>query len=187
MGKLTQTQIDSVQIDYGMLFTNYGLADQKQLGPTRGGGEFSATKNIRNIEFDGQLGPTMGMQVIDEIGATLKCTVLDTSLETLAVGLPQATYDAVGKVIKNGIGGPIPTAKYLKNITMFAKTVGGNYKKITLFNALNEGDIGIKAQPKGEGEVALEFVAHWDATKDPAEGDLYTIEDVDAIDPPPAG
>lgn len=181
---LTQAQIDSIQIDYGLLYLNYGEIDQKPLGPTRGGGEFTATKNIRNIEFDGQLGPTMGMQVIDEIGATLKCTVLSTSLETLALGLPQATHDVANQIIKSGIGGVIPTAKYLKNVTMFAKVIGGGYKKITLFNAMAENDLSLKAKPKGEGEVELEFVAHWDPAN-MVEGSLYTIEDVTTINPPP--
>lgn len=180
----TRAQLDQVQIDHGLIYMDYGLATQKQLGPTRGGGEFVATANIRNIEFDGALGKTKGMQVIDEINASLKVTMLNTSLETLSMGLPQAEY-TVDTIINSGVGGVIPDAKYIANITMFAKLAGGKYKKITLKNAMHEGDLSIKAAPKDEAEIALEFFAHWDATKDPAVGDLYTIEDIDAIAPPP--
>ena len=173
---LTTQQIENIAIDYGLVYLNYGELDQKKLGPTRGGAEFVASKNIREIEYDGRLGKTKGMQVIDEINASLKVSVLDTSLETLSLVMPQAEL-AAGK-ITNTTGGVIADAKYLKNVTMFAKTVKGEYKKITLFNAMSENDFTFNAAPKEEGTIELEIFAHWDATN-PA--DLYSIEDVTTI------
>ena len=75
-----------------------------------------------------------------------------------------ADHDEVQKVISSGTGGIIPASKYLTNITMFAKCAGGNYKKITLFNAMNEGDFTLNTQPKSEGVVPFEVYAHWDPT-----------------------
>jgi hypothetical protein len=184
--KLKKEQIENVQIDYGIVILNYGEPDQERLGPTKGGAEFNATKNIRDIEFDGSLGKTKGMQVIDEINASLKFTILDTNLTTLAKTMPQADYDDVTKVIKNATGGPIPASKYFKNITMFAKVIKGGYKKITLFNAMNESDFVLAAGPKAEGEVALEVFAHWDPEE--VSTDLYSIEDVtEIVEPAPVG
>jgi hypothetical protein len=183
MAKLKKEQIENIQIDYGIVILNYGETTQERLGPTKGGAEFNATKNIREIEYDGSLGKTMGMQVIDEINALLKFTILDTQLATLAKTMPQADYDEVTKIIKNNKGGVIPTSKYFKNITMFAKVAKGGYKKITLFNALNESDFVLSSAPKAEGEVALEFYAHWDPEE--VTDDLYSIEDVAAIAEPP--
>ncbi|MFY0758730.1 hypothetical protein AB1K32_07605 [Metabacillus dongyingensis] len=177
---LTQEQIENIQIDYGMVFANYGELDARRIGPTKGGAEFNATKNIRDIEFDGMLGKSKGMQVIDEMNASLKFSILDTSLETLALTMPQADYNETTKVLKNNLGGAIPASKYLKNITMFAKVMNGKYKKITLFNALNESDFVLSSAPKAEGEIALEIFAHWDPTN---MSDLYSIEDVTSITP----
>ncbi len=70
---LTQQQIENIQIDYGIVYVNYGDTDQKLLGPTRGGGEFVATATIRDIEYDGSKGKTKGMQVVDDITAQLEC------------------------------------------------------------------------------------------------------------------
>lgn len=181
--KLTKEQIENVQIDYGIVILNYGETDQKRIGPTKGGAEFSATKNIRDIEYDGQMGKTMGLQVIDEMNASLKFNILDTSLTTLAFVMPQADYDDTTKILKSGQGGAIPASKYFKNITMFAKVIGGGYKKITLFNALNESDFVLSSAPKAEGEVALEVFAHWNPeTMD----NLYQVEDVaEIVEPAP--
>jgi hypothetical protein len=182
MVKLKKEQIENIQIDYGIVMLNYGETDAERLGPTKGGAEFNATKNIREIEFDGSMGKTMGMQVIDEINASLKFSILDTQLATLAKTMPQADYDNITKIIKNNKGGVIPASKYFKNITMFAKVAKGGYKKITLFNALNESDFVLSSAPKAEGEIALEVFAHWDPEE--VTTDLYTIEDVTTITEP---
>ena len=76
---------------------------------------------------------------------------------------------------ENGAVGIVPDAAYLTNVTMFAKTAAGTYKKITLFNAMNEANFSLAA-PKSEGEIGLEISAHWDPTDDTT--DLYQIEDV---------
>lgn len=177
---LTEQQIENIQIDHGIVFANYGEADQRMLGPTRGGGVFTVTANIRDIEYDGRKGKTKGLQVVDEIDAQLTVTHLDSSLDTLQMAMPYAKLDD-GKIVCGSVSmGLIPEEAYLKNITMFCKTVGGEYKKIALFNALSEADFSLTAAPKGEGEMPLEVYAHWDP-KDSSQN-LYTIEDVENID-----
>jgi hypothetical protein len=175
---LSKEQIENIQIDYALVFLDYGEPTQKRLGPTKGGGEFSATKNIRDIEFDGKMGKSK-LQVVDEINASLKFSILDTSLATLDFAMPHVEYDSAAKTIKNGKGGVIPSSKYLKNITMFAKVVSGSYKKITMYNPLNESDFVLNAAPKAEGEVALEVFAHWNPEN--MDADLFSIEDVTSI------
>ena len=181
--ELTQQQLENVQIDYGIIFANYGETDQRRLGPTRGGGECTVTANIRNIEFDGSKGKTKGTQVIDAIDAMLKVTSMSTSMEDLHLSMPYATLSEDKKKITFGTNtlGIIKSESYLKNITMFAKVIGGGYKKITLKNAMSENPFTLAAAPKGEGTIALEVYAHWDAMDD-AE-DLCIIEDVASIIP----
>ena len=176
---LTQEQIENIQIDYGLVYINYGGIGEKQLAPTRGGGTFSVTKNIREIEYDGRKGKTKGMQVVDEINATLSVPLLCASMDNLALAMPWATY-ANGKLsAKSADLGVIKDSAYLSNITMFAKVIGGGYKKITLYNAMAENDFSLAAAPKAEGVIQLEVSAHWDAEDDAA--DLYDIEDVENI------
>lgn len=183
---ITKTQIEDIQIDYGIIYTNYGETDAKKLGPCRGGGEFSVDNAIRDIEFDGAKGKTKGMQVVDSINAALKVTVLDSSVETLALAMPYATLSGDGTTTPysltcstGAVGTVIDDDSYLKNVTMFAKTVKGEYRKITLYNALSENKFDLKAQAKKEGEIALEFNAHWDATETIT--DLYKIETIPSI------
>ena len=176
---LTQEQIENIQIDYGLVYINYGETEERQLAPTRGGGTFSVTKNIREIEYDGRKGKTKGMQVVDEINATLSVPLLCASMDNLALAMPWATY-ANGKLsAKSADLGVIKDSAYLSNITMFAKVIGGGYKKITLYNAMTENDFSLAAAPKAEGVITLEVHAHWDAEDDAA--DLYDIEDVGSI------
>lgn len=178
-GGLTKEQIENIQIDYGLVYINYGEVGERQLAPTRGGGTFSVTKNIREIEYDGRKGKTKGMQVVDEINAALSVPLLCASMDNLALAMPWATY-ANGKLsAKSADLGVIKDSAYLSNITMFAKVIGGGYKKITLYNAMAENDFSLAAAPKAEGVIQLEVSAHWDAEDDAA--DLYDIEDVENI------
>lgn len=182
---ITKTQIEDIQIDYGIIYTNYGETDAKKLGPVRGGGEFSVDSAIRDIGFDESKGKTMGMQVVDSINALLKVTVLDSSIGTLALAMPYATLTGDGTTTPYSLTcgtesvGTVIDDSYLKNVTMFAKTVKGEYRKITLYNALVENKFDLKAQAKKEGEIALEFNAHWDATETIT--DLYKIETIASI------
>jgi len=175
---LTTSQIENIQIDYGLVYLDYGEATQLLLGPTKGGGEFTASKVIREIEYDGRMGKTKGLQVIDEINALLKLGLMDTTLTTLGKLMPHATYDAGTTKITNDTGGVIAATKYLTNVVLFAKVVGGGYKKITLYNAMNEADFVLSTAPKAEGVVNVEFYAHWDPTDI---DDLFQIEDIVSI------
>lgn len=172
---LTSAQIEAIQIDYGIVYANFGEVGETILGPSRGGASFDVKAVYRDIEYDGMKGKSKGMQVIDEINATLSVTLINTSIDTLAMAMPYATLAA--SVLTCGVAavGVVPDADYLTNVVMFAKLVSGEYKKITLYNALNEKDFSLAAKPKGEGEVALEISAHWDPTDDTA--NLYRIED----------
>lgn len=177
--ELTQQQIENIQIDYGIVYLNYGATGERKLAPTRGGGTFTATKNIREVEYDGRRGKTKGMQVVDEINAMLAVPLLDTSMDNLALAMPWATYAESKISAKSGNLGVIPNSAYVENITCFAKVIGGGYKQITLYSAMAENDFSLAAIPKGEGVINLEVHAHWDAEDDTK--DLYDIQDIASI------
>lgn len=173
---LTTKQVESIQIDEGLIFLNYGLPAQRLLAPTRGGGEFGATVTVRNVEFDGSQGET-DVKVIESQGATLKVTTLDMSQENLALAVPNCVIeDDEGKTIRNPRSGFIRDDSYLDNVTMFAKTIGGKYKRITIYRALHKTGFTAKAVQKAEGELSLEFVANY--RKEDLDGELWEVKDV---------
>lgn len=175
----TQQVLEDIQLDYGIVYANYGVAGERLLGPTKGGGTFKAIKTLRDIEYDGKKGKDKGLQVVDDINATLSVALMCLSMDNLALAMPWATY-AAGKIsAKKSNIGVIPTSAYLQNLTLFAKLVGGGYKKITLYNAMNESDFSLTAAPKAEGVVQLDVNAHWDPTNDSQ--DLFEVEDVASI------
>lgn len=181
---LKTSQIEKIQIDEGVIFLDYGEATERMLAPTRGGGEFSATVTIRDIDFDGKCGKTAETQVIEEQAANLKVTSLCMSQEELALAIPGCRVTGFGSaaVIKNPKNGIIAAAAYLKNITMFAKLIDGKYKKITIYKPLNEAGLTVKAVPKGEGELALDFSAHYGISD--LNGDLWKVEEASAFAAP---
>lgn len=187
--KYPTAQIESIQIDYGIVYVNYGLAGVRRLGPTRGGATFEAMKELRDIEYDGRIGKSK-LQVIDAIDAVLKVINLDTSRENLKMAMPYIVETGAGTVedpyvleVTAASIGLLEDEKYFENVTMFAKLVGGGYKKITLYNAMNESDFSLAAVQKAEGTISLEIYAHWEVDEDDVTNvdKLFTIEDVAAI------
>ena len=94
---LTKKQVENIQIDEGLVFVDFGEEPERKLAPTRGGGEFSATASIRNIEFDGRSGATKGTQVIEEQEAILKVVSLCMSQEELLLAMPFARLEREGE------------------------------------------------------------------------------------------
>ena len=98
---LTQANINKIQIDEGYLVLDYGLTTELPLGPIRGGGEFAVKTKLRDIEFDGRKGKSKGMQVVEEIEASLKVSTLVCSQDILALALPDSNYPA-SEMVTNG-------------------------------------------------------------------------------------
>ena len=179
MPELTTQQIEDIQIDYGILYVDFGEVGERLLGPTRGGGSFDVKAKYREIEFDGRKGMTKGTKVLEELDAMLGVTLIDTSIDNMQLAMPFLTRVENVLTAKSAAIGVVPASAYKKNITMFAKLISGLYKKITLYNPMSQKDFSLAAKPKGEGEIGFEFNANWDPTDDTA--DLYKIEDVASI------
>lgn len=177
---ITQAQIEAVVLDAAVLFVDYGLGTQREIGVTKGGVEFKVTESIRGIEFDGRRGRTKGLDRVDEINAYLKATTLVLSNANILVSLGAAT-EAAG-VIKNTLGGTIPVANYFTNVTAFGVCNKTNtYKKITLKNAVGStGDTTIATADKSEAGLTLQFDACWNPLDYTVS--LYEVTDATAIE-----
>lgn len=183
--KFAREKLDKIQMDYGILYVNHGEASQRLVGPTRGGVTVQVMKELRDIEFDGRIGKTKDLQVIDAIDAKVTLNNLTVSRQDVLDYMPwiQETGtdpDFVQEVTDVSIG-VVESDNYFVNITVFGKQVGGGYKKVTLINAMNEADFSMLLAQKGEAEIALEIFAHWDVDDSTPAEKLITIEDVASI------
>lgn len=181
--KQRKVDVENIQIDHGIVFRNYGLETQKLLAPIRGGSTFKVERTIRQIEFDGQGGKTKGTEVIDDENATISAKTLNASLDSLSMALPGAsiTKDESGEItkIESSELGLISDENYNDNITMFCKTLKGDYLKISIFDAMADNGLEFAAVQKTEGEIQLDFAAHHsyeDETKK-----IYSIERIQSI------
>jgi hypothetical protein len=185
MPKLTTQQRQNILINYGLVYINWGKEDQRRLAPTRGGATITITPTYRDIDYDGSKGKEKGMQILESVAATATVPLMDMSMENLALLMPYATLtgDGIGTpyklTVKSSNIGLVQDSAYLDNITIFGKKLGGNYVKVTLHSAMNEGAFTLTAAPKAEGVVNMEIHAHWDAEDDTK--DLVEIEDVETI------
>lgn len=172
---LSTNEIKKIQIDEGIVVVNYGETNEKVLGPTRGGAEFTATPTIRDIEFDGRKGKSKGLQVKDGEDVTLKVVSLCCSLEYLKMAIPGGTIDASSKKITPGKFGVIDSSAYISNVAVITKMLDGTYTTIKVKNAMHEGAFGYKGVSKSENEHNLEFIGHYDPT-DSSEETIWEIE-----------
>lgn len=178
--KQRKEDVENIQIDHGILFRNYGLESQKIIAPIRGGTTFKVERTIRQIEFDGQGGKTKGTEVIDDENATISAKTLNTSLDSIAMALPGTsltkTEDDNGNItkIESSDLGLIDDSNYDDNITMFCKTLKGDYLKITIFNAMADNGLEFSAVQKAEAEIQLDFAAHHEYTNEKKK--IYSIE-----------
>ena len=178
---LTQSQIENIVLDAAILYANYGTSSQKLIAPTKGGVEFSVSENVRDIEYDGRRGKTKGMEVVDDIAAYMKATVLDISMDNLKLAL--GAYDLSGQAIVGTDGGVVDTDNYLTNVVAFGIcNKDSSFKKITIFNVNGAGGITLGTTDKGEAGIELTLNAHFDPTN--MSSPIYKIED-DTTGPQP--
>ena len=158
--KFTKNDVNKIQIDEGIVVINFGEQDEKVLGPTRGGVEFTATPSIRDIEFDGRKGKTKGMQVKDGEDVSVKINTLCCSLDNLKLAIPGSNID--NNTLTPGAFGIIPDSAYLKNVAVVTKMIDGTYTVLTVTNPMHEGAFSYKGVAKSENEHNLEFLGHYD-------------------------
>jgi hypothetical protein len=178
MGNLTVEQIASVVMDSGLVYINYGELDERELAPLKGGSTFVVEQEFKDIEFDGMRGKTKGMRRIISENAYATVNLMGLTQENIKLALAGANIDGTTKAITNG-SGAIADSEYLKNITIICKTMGDEYKIITLYNALSDNGLSLSTVDKEESVVALNLSAHYDPAN--LESPIYKIEEVETL------
>ena len=163
----------SLLLNAGAYFKNYDIgtdnfdsavASGKLIGATKGGGEFSAVPEIRQIEVDGVAGRAKGLETIDSWDIYLKANVLEVKEATIQSGLAASSVDSTTNTDYDIItaSNNLEVSDYIDNIT-WVGTLSGSDKPviIQIFNALNTEGLKFSTTDKAEATISLTFYAHY--------------------------
>lgn len=177
MSNITVEQIENIIIDAGVMYLNYGETDERILAPCRGDNTFAVEAEIREIEANGLKGKTKGMRRKISENAHLALNLMDLSLENLKMALPGSTLDVEGNKLSNGW--KIEETDYLKNVTLIGQNMKGEYKKITIYNALADEGLEVGFVEDDESVIELQLSAHYDPTD--TTDNLWEVEDLTSL------
>lgn len=137
------------------------------LGATRGGGNFTATREIRTPDVDGMRYPFKGSDFVDTVEAYLATTLLEVTPGNIKDALSSATVTTSGSKTTVQMHTAIdPDSDYIDTLTWFGDLADGRLVAITLKNAINTADFSLTFTDKGEGTLAVEFHARQDDVAD---------------------
>lgn len=163
----------SLLLNAGAYFKNYNIdtddfdsavAAGKLIGATKGGGEFSAVPEIRQIEVDGVAGRAKGLETIDSWDIYLKANVLEVKEATIQSGLAASSVDTSTNTVYDIItaSNNLEVSDYIDNITWVGTLSGSNNPVIIqIFNALNTEGLKFSTTDKAEATISLTFYAHY--------------------------
>lgn len=163
----------SLLLNAGAYFKNFDVSTDnfdsavtagKLIGATKGGGEFSAVPEIRQIEVDGVAGRAKGLETIDSWDIYLKANVLEVKEATIQSGLAASSVDTSTNTDYDIItaSNNLEVSDYIDNIT-WVGTLSGSDKPviIQIFNALNTEGLKFSTTDKAEATISLTFYAHY--------------------------
>ena len=163
----------SLLLNAGAYFKNYDVSTDdfdsavtagKLIGATKGGGEFSAVPEIRQIEVDGVAGRAKGLETIDSWDIYLKANVLEVKEATIQSGLAASSVDTSTNTDYDIItaSNNLEVSDYIDNITWVGTLSGSNKPVIIqIFNALNTEGLKFSTTDKAEATISLTFYAHY--------------------------
>lgn len=159
----------SLLLNAGAYFKNFNVGTDdfdsavtagKLIGATKGGGEFSAVPEIRQIEVDGVAGRAKGLETIDSWDIYLKANVLEVKEATIQSGLAASSVDTSTNIDYDIItaSNNLEVSDYIDNIT-WVGTLSGSDKPviIQIFNALNTDGLKFSTTDKAEATISLTF------------------------------
>lgn len=158
---LTTAELDTISAET--------LKSKKTIGATKGGAQFTATPEIRNIfeGIDGARGDYKGGTVIDSWEVVLKATISEMTAENLKLAICGADKGAHGsKYDKITPRDEIKDTDYTNSICWVGKQAGKEQPIIIeLKNVLNTTGISFTSADKDNGSIEVEFRAHRDMAK----------------------
>lgn len=143
------------------------LSDEsKCLGMTRGGGSFTTTREMRQIEADGLRYRYVGDTLTDSIDATLNFTFIEFAPKNISMGLTAVNQTDSGPMHKIQPRTRIEAGDYIQDLVLATDLNNGGVMLIHFKNALNTSDYTITYSDKGEATYPLEFHPYQDSLDD---------------------
>ena len=133
--------------------------ETKTLGVTRGGGQFTTTREMRQAEVDGVRYRFVGDTFVDSIDCQLSTTLLELTPGNIKRILGSATVTTTGTVNKITLNTRITDEDYLENLCWIGDLADGRLVLIGFKHALNTADFNITFTDKGEATMPVEFHA----------------------------
>lgn len=141
-------------------------AGTKLLGATRGGGTFTITRDVRNVDADGTRFGFVGSKIVDSADAYLSTTLIEITPAHIKNVLGNADLDTTSaNHTVMTLRTAIEDSDYLPNIVWIGDTSEG-LMAIELMNALNTADFTFTFADKNEGTANCEYHAHQDDVED---------------------
>lgn len=128
------------------------------IGATNGGASFNANRELRQVEADGQLGPTRGLLRRTEVRPTLTVNLLEQTIENLQRQFPGAVVENAGLWARI-TGGAITDSTYVDNVALIT-TYGeeGQFIVMVVENALVLESPDFATEDKSETTTSVAFV-----------------------------
>lgn len=167
---ITSSTVSRHVLDAGAVYKNLGESGEALLGATRGGSELVIEEELREMTYDGALGPVKGGVRIIKQTATLKVKFIEVSKAVLQAALinPVTTdYPAApaAKTHDKFVGATsISTGDYLTNVAIVADASGSTtaYFTAILKNVLSGGNLTMTFADQDESGVEVTFKAYFD-------------------------
>lgn len=136
------------------------------LGATRGGGTFTCTPEVRNIEADGKRYEFVGSTIFDSWTVSMTGTLLEVNADNFRRVLSSADITTAANKKTAKIRTDIDATKdYISSLVWVGDTSEGMVL-ISLKNALNVSGANFTFADKGEGTLPFEFHAHQNSVAD---------------------
>jgi len=151
------------------------------VGLTRGGGQFTVTREYRQVNADGDRGPVKGRIRLVQSVATLQLNSLEIITDNLAKLYPAtkvATQD--GETTFTGRQ-DVEDGDYQATVTWTGRTMDGRAVIITLKNALNLGNLQWTMAERDEIVQQVTFTATYDEASRLGEEEPWEVKWVDAV------
>ena len=178
LSALREDTFDNLQLNVGLFLKNFKTtadnatdasalltailaaisAGTKLLGATRGGGNFTVSRETREPDVDGLRYRWKGGTFVDSADPQLSTTLVETTPDNFAIALG-GTASTSGKITTVKMPTALGDGSYLDDLCWAGELADGRMVMIVLYNALNTADFTFTFQDKGEGSMSVEFHA----------------------------
>ena len=167
----------SLQLNAGVTLVNFDLSQYSSaedlktaiataiqtntnvLGATRGGGTFTITRDIRQVEADGVRYLFVGSEIVDAMDGYLSETLIEITPMHIKQVLGNVDITTSGLKTTLSFRTAFEDGDYLTNVVWIGDTSEG-FVAIELANALNTADFTFTFADKNEGTCNVEYHAH---------------------------